>query len=663
MRLSIIPVFLLYGSLLAAQSTDSVQVNLEEIVISSSYEALDNAPFAYQNLTTAQIEAQNAGQEPAYILASTPAITVYSDAGNMQGYTYFRLRGIDLTRLAMTLDGVPLNEPEDQGVYFSNYPDFFNSVSRIHIQRGVGTSKNGTSGFGGSIQFTSPNLHAPRSLQAGIGFGSFNTQRAFAEFNTGINKGVGAYIRASHLHSDGFKNRSAHTGQSIFYSFGLYGNKHVFKWTGFVGRQQNEMAWLGVPASILQQNPRANANAQEDDAFTQRLFQIQHSWAINSNTTLKSSVFHNYLQGEYDFDLNNFLDIPTPGDIYTYRLRSHFGGIFSNLEKTWRNGQLTVGVFANRYARQHLGYEQQLGRLYRNRGYRTIAGTFVKVAQQWGKWEAMADLQYRYSDFNYRGSVRFEPIRWHFFNPKVGIQYPINNHLDAWYSVGTNGREPTRNDMFGGNDDLLEDENGQALLFITQPEYVTDHEAGIRWQGKRAFLNTNLYFMRFRNEIILNGQFGPNGLALSSDVDRSFRTGLEAEGGFSPNATWRFSGNAAFNFCRIQQADVTFEPILTPLLTANHESTWQQGRWTIALHLRYQSASWIDFANENRIPGFVLVNTRMGCTLGKWEAKIFLNNLTNTSAYTNGYVDFNGTNRYFVQSPTSVMAQVVRHFY
>ena len=212
----------LASHVLLAQDTlpiDSI-ARLNEVII--NYQADKLTPITYQNINNKELEAKSTGQEPSFILAQTPSITNYSDAGNSQGYSYFRLRGIDQTRVNITLDGVPLNEPEDQGAYFSNYPDIFNSVSKVQIQRGVGTSKNGAASYAGSIEMFSPNLQDSAKTTFGLGYGSFNSLRAFGEFNSGVKKGKALYVRASQIYSQGYKYHSSNNSQSLFLSGGLF---------------------------------------------------------------------------------------------------------------------------------------------------------------------------------------------------------------------------------------------------------------------------------------------------------------------------------------------------------------------------------------------------------------------------------------------------------
>ena len=644
-------------------------VELGDVVVSAPYMAWYRTPVTKLNLFPSDFGPINIGQEPSFILSETPSMTVYSDAGSYQGYSYFRMRGIDQTRLNLSLDGVPLNEPEDQGVYFSNYPDFFNSIDGLQIQRGVGTSKNGNASYAGSIMFISPRLTDSMKTTFGAGYGSFNSYRVFGEFNAGVKKNVGFYIRGSHLHSDGYKIRSANTSSSAFYSGGLIKPRYSLKLTGFVGNQRNQMAWLGVPQADIDIDPRTNANSAEDDNFTQTLNQLKFTKRIGSNGSFTACSYYNFLDGNYDFDLNNFLGISDTQDLYNYAFRSHFLGAFANYSyinpiKVTYHG----GFHANTYQRRHIGSQETLGQFYVNTGFKNEISAFSKI--EWYhfiKWDKgskalpinlFVDLQYRYTDFNYLGVADFELMQWHFFNPKLGLLWDVNSSskraLDVYYNIGRAGREPTRNDLFGGWDDLPADSTGQGILYITDPEYVLDQDLGIRYYSQKFRFDFNLYFMDFVNEIVLNGQFGPNGLALNDNVDQSIRTGAELTLTYAPKGAlslFRFVNNSSFNYSRIDQANTSFTPILTPPLIVNQDVVFSIGYFETALSVRYQSASFIDFANENSINGYVLLNWRASYEWKGFKLSVFLNNITNTRYYNNGYVDFDGTNKYFIQAP------------
>ena len=634
---------------------------LQEVVV--TYQADKQTPITFQNISSKDIKAKSTGQEPSFLLSETPSITNYSDAGNSQGYSYFRLRGIDQTRINMTLDGVPLNEPEDQGAYFSNYPDILNSVSKIQIQRGVGTSKNGVASYGGSVQLFSPNLADSTKTTFGLGYGSFNSLRVFSEYNSGIKNKKALYVRASQIYSDGYKYHSSNNSQSVFLSGGFFHDKSIWKLNFLAGHQQNYMAWIGVSDSLIDIDRRTNANSkQEKDRFLQTLTQLKNSWQIGQFSSLETSIYHTFLKGNYGFDFNNFLSLSSTDELYNYAFQSNLFGFFSNYTLSKKQFNLISGVHGNIYNRQHTGSEKAIGQLYQNTGYKNEISVFTKVDYSL-KWFAFfVDVQYRYVNFDYKGSVALQKLDWHFINPKAGLSASLNNNSILYYSLGFTGREPTRNDMFGGNDDLLADSSGNAILSNTNPEFVLNHELGFRFQKEKMNFNTNLYYMDFQNEIVLDGKFGPNGLALTNNVEQSFRAGIELSIAYKVSKHFSLVNNSSFNYSRITEQTETFSPILTPPIIINQEVIFSKNKFTIALSGRYQQQSFIDFANEEKVNGYFLLNSRASYNINDFQFSIFLNNITNTKYFNQGYVDFDGSNKYFVQAPTNFYASIQYSF-
>jgi iron complex outermembrane receptor protein len=648
---------------LTAQETlklDTIK-QLDEVII--IYQADKLTPITYQNINSKELKAKSTGQEPSFILSETPSITNYSDGGNSQGYAYFRLRGIDQTRINLTLDGVPLNEPEDQGAYFSNYPDILNSVSRIQIQRGVGTSKNGAASYAGSVQLFSPNLRDSTKTTFGLGYGSFNSLRAFGEYNSGIKNKKAIYVRASQVYSDGYKYHSSNNSQSIFVSSGLFYDKSTWKLNVLAGQQKNKMAWLGVADSLINIDRRSNANSkQEKDKFFQSLVQLQNFWQINQSSFLQSSVYYTFLNGNYDFDFNNFLGLAPTEELYNYAFQSNLLGFYSNYSFSKKKFNLKTGVHGNIYNRKHTGSEKSLGELYQNTGFKNEASVFTK-ADYSIKWLSIfADIQYRYVNFDYAGQVSLQKLNWSFLNPKAGLSASPNRYSVFYYSIGSTGREPTRNDMFGGNDDLLADSLGNPVLSNTKAEYVLNHELGFRYQKKKLNLNLNIYYMDFKNEIVLDGKFGPNGLALTNNVEQSIRTGLETTISYKINKNIYLVNNSSFNYSRIQEKTESFSPILTPPIIINQEVIFEKTNFTIAMSGRYQHSSFIDFANTESVKSYFLLNSRMSYATRDFQFSLFLNNITNTKYFNQGYVDFDGSNKYFVQAPINLYASIQYSF-
>ena len=202
-------------------------LQLDEIKVVSTLRL--KTPISSKLMNKYDIDLKNFGQEPSYVLNTTPSITNYSDNGSYLGYSYFRLRGIDQTRINMTLDGIPLNETEDQGAYFSNYPDFFSNLNSLQIQRGVGTSINGVSSYAGSINFESPLLTDNKYNEVNVNYGSFNTSRFNYKYNSSINNNFGTYISVSNLHTDGYKYHSGNDSRSLFFSTGYFKDKDCAK--------------------------------------------------------------------------------------------------------------------------------------------------------------------------------------------------------------------------------------------------------------------------------------------------------------------------------------------------------------------------------------------------------------------------------------------------
>lgn len=644
---------------------DTLQIGntkfLDEVII--IYQADKRTPVTFQNIYSKDIKQKSTGQEPSFLLSETPSITNYSDAGNSQGYSYYRLRGIDQTRINTTFDGMPMNEPEDQGAYFSNYPDILNSVSKIQIQRGVGTTKNGVASYGGSVQLFSPNLADSTKSTFGLGYGSLNSLRVFGEYNSGIKNKKALYVRASQVYSDGYKYHSSNNSQSVFLSGGLFYDKSTWKLNVLAGHQQNDMAWIGVSDSLINIDRRTNGNhKQEKDRFFQMLTQLQNHWQINQSSSLQSSVYYTFLKGNYDFDLNNFVGLPSTSELYNYAVKSNLVGFFSNYSFSKNQFNLTSGLHGNIYNRQHLGSEKALGQLYQNTGYKNEVSIFTKADYTHKMFTFFADLQYRYVNFDYKGSVAMQKLDWNFLNPKAGLSVAVNPNSTLYYSVGYTGREPTRNDMFGGNDDLLADSLGNAIVSNTKPEYVLNHELGFRLQKSKINFNANLYYMDFKNEIVLDGKFGPNGLALTNNVEQSFRTGLELSINYKVSKHFSLVNNSSFNYSRIKEQTETFSPILTPPIIVNQEVVFSKNNFTIALSGRYQHQSFIDFANEEKVNGYFLLNSRASYKIKGVLFSVFMNNITNAKYFNHGYVDFDGSKKYFVQAPTNFYASIQYSF-
>jgi iron complex outermembrane receptor protein len=337
-------------------------------------------------------------------------------------------------------------------------------------------------------------------------------------------------------------------------------------------------------------------------------------------------------------------------------------GFFSDYRFSKKRFNWTTGVHANIYHRRHIGSERTLGQLYQNTGYKNEASIFTKAHYTLKRFTLFADIQYRYATFDYKGTVALDKMDWHFVNPIAGLSIEVIQKSVIYYSIGGTGREPTRNDMFGGNDDLLADSLGNPIVSIKTPEYVVNQELGFRFQSIRLNFNLNLYYMDFENEIVLDGKFGPNGLALTNKVDQSLRTGVELNITYKVSKHFSLINNSSFNYSRIKEQNEMFTPILTPPLIINQGVVYFNKGLSVAVSARYQDKSYIDFANTSTVKSYFLLNARVSYDIKRFQFCLLVNNITNSKYFNNGYVDFDGSKKYFVQAPTNVYASIKYSF-
>lgn len=634
---------------LATQSfaQDSVKISHLKDVLVIGTRADKKTPVSFETITKADIQRIYQGQEIPILLDKSTSITSSSDGGHPQGYTYFRLRGIDQTRINMTLNGVPLNEPEDQGVYTSNYPGFTNDVQSIQIQRGVGTSSNGVASYAGSMSFQSQSGFE-KGGEISLGYGSFNTMRFDAHAGTGLtSKGFAVFTDMSLFSSQGYKTNSGGNGYSFFLGGGHYGEKDIIKFTGFTGTSENHMAWLAVSEADLAKNEKTNYNEHDaPDHFTQSLAQLEYIRILTTNSRIATTVFYNRLDGMYDYFESGERSLT---------LASNFYGVISNYLYAKKNLKLTIGFNANEYNRSHYNAEDHIQDLgiprYTNEGFKNEVSAFAKAGYDVGKFTLFGDAQYRYTNFTYEGDVQMNKLEWNFFNPKAGLMYNVSNSLNYYFSVGKTSREPTRTNLFGGYDNLV-------TLSDIKPEQVVDYELGTNVTKPRFALQANVYYMDFKNEITLLGALGSNGLPLMTNVTKSFRSGLEVDAKYSPFSQYLFfTTNLNYSYNRITDEGKEFQPLYTPVFVMNQDVTVDIHKFSIGVNAKYQSESYISFDNRYTTPEFIILGVNAAYVVNTVTFQLQLVNLTNQKYYTNGYV-VNNERYFFANAGTSIYGTV-----
>ena len=637
-------------------AADSARRDTLEAVVVQAVRATLAAPAAQHNVTRGEIARSFRGQDAPLYLTATPSMTSYSEAGGFSGYSYLRLRGIDQTRLNISLDGVPLNDPEDQVLYFSNVPDFLRSVESVQIQRGVGASGIGTAAYAGSLNFQSvPIATTSRGGDLELTAGSFGTGRASAEYATGIlGGGWAGYARVSAQHTDGYRRHSGNDSRSAFSSFGWFGDRDALKFTGFVGLSGTRLAYLAAPEGDLTSDRRENPlTTAEGDRFHQEMASLQWTHAIGGRSRLSLTAYRNSAAGAFDV-----LVSPQPLEIDNFFLGHTWYGVLSALSVREGDWSLDAGAHASDYHREHaMAVRPALDvRAYSNVGYKQEQSAFAKAAYDVGPWRLSADVQLRRASFRYQPSanagVAGASVDWSFVNPKAGLTWYPAQRSGPWTvyaSYGQNSREPARNDLFAGADDVNQSNAADVLpLSRVRPERVRDLETGVTWSGEGLSATVNAFDMEFRDEIAAIGALSLTGNPLRQNVDRSYRRGLEFDGAWRVNDRVTASGNLTVMKARIavyqdqstgnRYLDV--DPLLTPPTMANASVDIVLSRsLTFLVSARYVDRSYLanDADASTTLAPATLADAALAWRFGTLQLRLQVYNLLDANAYASGY--------------------------
>ena len=615
------------------------------------------APISQKTISRTELQREYFGQETPILLQAAPGITAYAESGSGSNYSYMRLRGIDQTRINITLDGIPLNEPEDEGLFFSNFPDFANSIASVQVQRGVGSSTPGVASYAGSVNFESiPIAGVSQGGRLELTRGAFNTSRAALEAQSGLTaSGFAGYVRGSAQHTDGYRFNSGNRSRSAFASGGWFGARDVVKATLLAGISSNEQAYLASPLSVLRTDPRDNPYGNTratavDDRFHQDLLSLAWTHALSPSASIATTA--------YGFDAGGWYDVPGASgnaDAWNYNLHSRWGGVLSSLTWTGDAASASMGVHVSRYAREHWLYTRPDfdTRLYDNTGYKGEQSAFAKGSVTRGRATLYGDVQLRSSQFRYRptagAGVAPASVSWTFLNPKAGVSVRVADGLDAYASVGLNGREPTRADMFAGADDL-DSVTARSVLPLTRvrPEYARDVEAGLTWRRSSLSASANLFDMRFRDEIAPIGQINEIGYVLRKNVARSVRRGAEGDLTWQADPRLTFVATASITDARIADYrddatgidyhDVT--ALLTPKFVTGHGIRATLADWlSLDLDGRYTSRMMLTNTDDPRfvVPASWYADGALNFRVGRQSVLVAVRNLFDARVYTGGY--------------------------
>ena len=534
----------------------------------------EQAPFAKTNISKAQIALNNVGQDLPFLLENTPSVVVHADAGIGVGYTGIRIRGTDATRINFTLNGIPYNDAESMGTFFVNIPDFGSSVNSIQIQRGVGTSTNGAGAFGASVNLMTNEYNPNAYLSLQNTAGSFNSFKNNLVFGSGlINNKFTFDGRVSSIRSDGFIDRANSDLKSFFLSSTYWGEKSSLRLNVFSGKERTYQAWYGVPQELLATNRTFNpAGTEKADApyenqtdnYTQTHYQLFYNEQINTNWKWNTAFFLTTGKGYYeeykagvnfaDYNIDIKGKINVPADLVRRRwLDNNFYGQITALSYVDSLNDLTIGGGWTVYDGLHFGTLPYLSQTFAPANFRYYDNDAIKKERNsYVKWErklskqfkSFLDLQYRYVSHQMNGFTRNTDLeierKFNFFNPKMGLTYQAKN-IFYYTSVAVANKEPNRDDF--------------EASATEQPrrEQLVDWETGFELKKPKYAINANVYYMNYKDQLVLTGKINDVGAYTRTNVPKSYRAGLELQVKYAFNKKYNTSYSITFSQNKIEE--------------------------------------------------------------------------------------------------------------
>ncbi|MDZ7291381.1 MAG: TonB-dependent receptor [candidate division KSB1 bacterium] len=571
-------------------------ISAQEVVVTALRAKEGETPVAFTNLSAETIREKNWGQEIPLLVNEVPGLYSYSQTGSGLGYSEVKIRGFDATRVAVTINNVPLNDPEDHTTYFYDLPDLTANVQDIQVQRGVGNSLYGAAAIGGSISILTQTAAESPAISLYSGFGSYNTQRLNFSFNSGIfGKQYSVYGRFSKLNSDGYRQDAWVKAWSTFLNASRYDRSMTTTFNVFTGPIRAHFAWLGITREDLQTNRRLNYDSPEFngghkdnvDDFLQTHYQLLNNWQINDKIGLQNTFFHVRGEGFFEsfkanrkFSEYNLTPITRPDGSVINRTnlvrqkwvsKKQYGWI-PRLTLEHGNGVLTAGGELSLYSSTHYGqikWAQFLPegvppnhRYYEYNTDKVSGAVYVHEAFRFSdKLGLMADLQYQHHTYDftqerigaYADKGYNYTLNYNFLSPRVGAHYAVTPATNLFVNFSVARREPKDSDIYDADDPEVYpafQRSGANINFdkpLIEPETLYDFELGLGFRKGNFEVKGNGYWMDFHNEIVPTGQVDEDGFIIFGNADRSVHRGVEITAAFKTNIGLTFSGNASFS--------------------------------------------------------------------------------------------------------------------
>ena len=555
---------ILYSQEKIIDTVQGTKQNLDEVIV-KGIRAKFSSPISYSNIYKEKLKNKNLGQDLPILLNFLPSVVTTSDAGAGIGYTGIRVRGVSPQSTNITINGIPFNDPESMGTFWVNLPDFTSSIQSLQLQRGIGTSTNGSGAFGASINISTDNISQIPYAEISSSFGSFNTRKNTIKFSTGkINDVFEFSGRFSKIDSDGYVDRAFSDLKSYFIQGTYLKGSTLIKAISFAGHEKTYQSWYGLTMDQLKENRRQNPYTYENeiDNYKQDHYQlhwnekINNFWSFNLglNYTYGRGYFEQYREddnidtygGIVSSDTNLNGEKTDTTDLIRRRwLDNDFYVFNSSLNFIKNKIDLTISSSYSSYVGDHFGEViwartfssngKIRDRYYEGLGEKKDLSFFTKLLYSIDeKIEFYSDLQYRNVKYNTSGTTSdlvnmVIDKSYGFFNPKIGLSYKLNPNSLLYVSYARANREPNRTD-YESNPDI-------------QPERLNDIEFGWRLRNKNMSLNLNSYFMLYDEQLILTGEIDDVGNPKRTNSGSSYRIGLEIENRINISELFSFETN------------------------------------------------------------------------------------------------------------------------
>jgi iron complex outermembrane receptor protein len=593
--------FFMMTALTVAMTTQAADIDtLKSVALQNvevvSIRATRKTPVAFTNMSKEQLKAVNHGKDIPFLLSLTPSITMTSDAGNGIGYTSLRVRGTDPSRINITANGVPMNDAESSTVFWVNMGDFASSVQSMQIQRGVGTSTNGAGAFGATLNMQTENIGTKPYFGIDLSGGSYYSHKETMRFGTGlINGHWGIQGRLSNIGSKGYLDRASTKLNSYFLQAGWFGDNTVVKFITFNGVEETYHAWNYTSKYEQQLYGRTYNSCGEyydadgkthyydnqTDNYHQQNYQLIWNQRLNNELSFNAALHYTKGQGYYEeykrkrtlfeYDLDKTMTWAKSDLVRQKKMDNDFyGAVASIVYDNKQNLQATIGGGWNKYEGDHFGLIKWVKspvdvlmpdhKYYDDKTKKTDFNIYGKVTYDLlAGLSAYVDLQYRHVGIKMDGPT--DEINWdtnqrivydmdksfNFFNPKFGINYNINPNHKVYASYAIAHKEPTRNNF---------QNSLNAELDMPKAERLNDLEIGYNYQSKVFSAGANFYWMDYKDQFVLTGEIDKIGEAITRNLPKSYRLGVEVEAAVKPVDWFRWDVNATWSKNRVKDITV-----------------------------------------------------------------------------------------------------------